>query len=643
MQAYRSYQLVVTWLKKIIPAGFNRVSIYRLLPAAGCLALVWFLIRVIPKPSRAAYPCQRAAFPLASGFVIWLAGLVTSAIAAKRAKQHFFQARTFIAAVLLSTALAAGFIALHTMPEPVIRADLPVPANMPIGQAKGVNPGRVTWVHDPDATNWQGMGTGYWWQSSNTDQSRVNSMVADAVKWLAGESTETEAWDNIIRHFNLNRYGVDRPYTPGEKIAIKVNLVGCINTPGAGGCDPNTYELTTGIDDKDWTNYHNTSPQMMVAVLHQLVDVVGAAQEDIYIGDPLSRFPNQYYDICTAHYPDVVYYDGEGGIPGHPRHRVQYSGIPFYWSHKPGGNTDYIPQCYADATYFINIANLKTHEFWAGITACGKNHYGSLIRKPTTGGYYNMHNNLPGAIAGMGHYRPMVDFAAHDHVGRKTLVYVIDALYGGRFTSVDSLYYPLRWNMPPFNNDWTSSVLLSQDPVAIDSVAFDFLLHEYGTIPAGPSRSGAEDYLHEAALADNPPSGTFYDPNHPGDVQRSNSLGTHEHWNNYIDKQYSRNIDPLNGQGIELVSSQPTPPLPPPTDLAIMTSGPPPVNVLNWIDQASGDQQEDGYSVQRKPYGGIHTWHTIADLPADTTTYTDTNQLFGQVQYTYRVGVYIQP
>jgi hypothetical protein len=37
---------------------------------AGLASLVWFLVRVIPKPSRAFYPCQRAAAPLASGFVI---------------------------------------------------------------------------------------------------------------------------------------------------------------------------------------------------------------------------------------------------------------------------------------------------------------------------------------------------------------------------------------------------------------------------------------------------------------------------------------------------------------------------------------------------------------------------------------------
>ena len=35
------------------------------LPLVGLLALVWYLVRVIPKPSRASYPCQRAALPVA--------------------------------------------------------------------------------------------------------------------------------------------------------------------------------------------------------------------------------------------------------------------------------------------------------------------------------------------------------------------------------------------------------------------------------------------------------------------------------------------------------------------------------------------------------------------------------------------------
>ena len=40
----------------------------------GLAALGWFLLRVVPKPSRATYPCQRAAFPIASAFVVWMCG-----------------------------------------------------------------------------------------------------------------------------------------------------------------------------------------------------------------------------------------------------------------------------------------------------------------------------------------------------------------------------------------------------------------------------------------------------------------------------------------------------------------------------------------------------------------------------------------
>jgi len=51
-----------------------------LFPITGLIALIWFLVRVIPKPSRAAYPCQRAAAPLAVSFLMWLTGLFGGAV-----------------------------------------------------------------------------------------------------------------------------------------------------------------------------------------------------------------------------------------------------------------------------------------------------------------------------------------------------------------------------------------------------------------------------------------------------------------------------------------------------------------------------------------------------------------------------------
>ena len=64
-----------------------------LLPFTGLAALLWFLVRVIPKPSRATYPCQQVAFPLASGFILWLLGLAGSLSALRKAKRYRRQAR----------------------------------------------------------------------------------------------------------------------------------------------------------------------------------------------------------------------------------------------------------------------------------------------------------------------------------------------------------------------------------------------------------------------------------------------------------------------------------------------------------------------------------------------------------------------
>jgi hypothetical protein len=112
--------------------------------------------------------------------------------------------------------------------------------------------------------------------------------------------------------------------------------------------------------------------------------------------------------------------------------------------------------------------------------------------------------------------------------------------------------------------------------VAIDSVAYDFLLAEWPDDVKGSSNSlmgGAEDYLHEAAEAQSPRSSTFYDPDADGVAMES--LGVHEHWNNFVDKQYSRNLG--TGDGIELVYLPVSRPKP---HLAIETDGT--STVLSW-------------------------------------------------------------
>ena len=402
----------------------------------------------------------------------------------------------------------------------------------PIGEAKGIHPGRVVWVHDPEVLQWKGPGDGHWYEDGRTRQGRVDAMLARALCALTGATTVATAWDRLFRHLNANRGRGDAGYRPGEKVVIKPNWVGMIWREGA--VDASTYRLIKRQD------YMNTSPQMILALLGQLVGTVGVRPADITVCDTLAYLVHEYHAILHAAFPDVRYEDHAGRFG---RLKVQASDVPFYWSCRPEGVAqDRVPQSFAEAQYLVNFANLKAHVA-AGVTLCAKNHFGSLVRWPVEQGYYNMHRHTFSKKEGI--YREQVDFMGHAHLGGKTVVHLIDALFCGKHP-VDAA--PRSMRLTPFNSDWPKSLLASQDPVAIDSVGFDFLRAEYDDYPRQP---GVDDYLHEAALAAEPPSGVFYDPNHATPVKRLGSLGVHEHWNNPEEKRYSRNL--RTGAGIELV------------------------------------------------------------------------------------------
>lgn len=120
----------------------------------------------------------------------------------------------------------------------------------------------------------------------------------------------------------------------------------------------------------------------------------------------------------------------------------------------------------------------------------------------------------------------------------------------GLYTSLNQTWPLKRWST--FNEDWFSSLLMSQDPVALESVVYDFICSEPNLISKNPSFNGQQDnQFQECALANDPPSGTKYDPENNG--RHLQSLGVHEHWNNASDRQYSRNLGKKTG--IELVST----------------------------------------------------------------------------------------
>ena len=142
----------------------------------------------------------------------------------------------------------------------------------------------------------------------------------------------------------------------------------------------------------------------------------------------------------------------------------------------------------------------------------------------------------------MGSYNALVDLVGHRHLGGKTLLFLLDGLY----TAAHNEGNVFRFES--YGDDWASSLLASQDPIALDSVGLDILRSEPRAVEV---RGNADNYLHEAAQASRPPSGTVYDPVKSGAPLAS--LGVHEHWNNPQEKKYSRNLG--RKTGIELIVS----------------------------------------------------------------------------------------
>ena len=572
-------------MKKKARISYQKMAFF----VSGIGSLLWFLIRVIPKPSRSAYPCMRTAAPIASSFVLYLLGLVSTAALFKKSKQHYLQSRYLPSSLFLFAAMFAGLLTTITADKPAYANNqaFSQQANAPMGTAKGINPGRVVWIYDPDATNadcTNAYGDG-WFLTKNNNQDVINQMVSSAVQILTGATTDLSAWNAIFRYYNQNHGKGSVSYSTGEKILIKVNAT------SAWSGNYSTSDLSKV--NNGYYGIAETSPQVVLAVLRQLVNVVGVAQSNIYVGDPMKHIYIHCYELWHSEFPNVKYLDHDN-YSNLGRVQVVQSSNPliFYsdrgavlrtgsFSDASSGSpilSDYLYTVFQDVEYMINIPALKAHAR-AGITLFAKNHLGSQSRDDAK----HLHMGLvnPDEDYGKNYrtgtklYRVQVDLMGHKLLGGKELFYLLDGLWAGP-EAVDS---PNKWTSTPFNNDWTSSIFASQDPVAIESVAFDFLRTEYtasNSYGTYPQMKGVDEYLHQAADVANWPTGITYDPENDGTPLAS--LGVHEHWNNETNKQYSRNLG--TGDGIELYASVNLPtgikPLPDNNnmpDLRVWTSG----------------------------------------------------------------------
>src|ERR1035437_7518714 len=132
-------------------ADKKRIWLKVLAPVVGLASLTWFLVRVLPKPSRATYPCQGAAFPLASGFVIWLAGMFGTRLLYRKSRSLMHRSRYAVALAALAVAafvvlLPLGWLSDATaqfIGNPEEHFQPSEGANKPMGVGKGIQIGRA--------------------------------------------------------------------------------------------------------------------------------------------------------------------------------------------------------------------------------------------------------------------------------------------------------------------------------------------------------------------------------------------------------------------------------------------------------------------------------------------------------------------
>jgi len=352
---------------------------------------------------------------------------------------------------------------------------------LPLVAAPSAPKPKVVQVHCARATTWD-FSTGWWGDYVNQDV--VSEMVDRGVMELTGRKSRGDAWRALLPD-----------YIPGERVAIKVNF----NNAGS-------------LADSD--NAIDALIEPVNAVIAGLKEVP-VAESDIWVYDAVRSIPTRFKNGCD--YPGIQF---SGDSTSNPQGFSSTETVSF--DTPPGEPTladQHISNVLVKARYLINMPIMKKH-CCAWVTLSFKNHFGSIHNCAALHRY-----TFPSEDDFTSTYNPLVDIYKNPHFVGKTVLTIADGLYGSRG---DQSSEPERWAI--FDDDAPRSLLFSQDPVAIDSVMYDFLKAEAG-VP-----DDADDYL---ALAANAGLGVF--------EHRAPGASNPEDWYDQIDYVYVDSYVRLRG------------------------------------------------------------------------------------------------
>ncbi|MEF9438538.1 MAG: DUF362 domain-containing protein, partial [Candidatus Mariimomonas ferrooxydans] len=326
----------------------------------------------------------------------------------------------------------------------------------------------MAWAYNPDAISYNpAVADGYRWDDNNTDPEKLDEMFSNSIDAITGATTSYDGWDILFRSSNELQGKGDVGYAPGEKIAIKANLL-----MGLGG-------------GKEKANTPGPSPQLLHAIIEDLIEDVGVSGENITVYDVSARIPDYIMEPFKNHKDTAFQKVKFVGNPGYIENERYLparadTGLRIHFADTTVTDV-YLVKSITESEYLINLTNFKAHTL-AGVTFCAKNLYGSVYIPTATDMYTNGFGpNAPDEHAGlhrcaavhyfpsdgnvgpypareMGTYNYLVDIWGHPEIYNKTMLYIVDGLYGCAIQNKIDKFIS-------FGRKYSASLFISQDPI----------------------------------------------------------------------------------------------------------------------------------------------------------------------------------
>ncbi|OYT17634.1 MAG: hypothetical protein B7C24_01615 [Bacteroidetes bacterium 4572_77] len=365
----------------------------------GLLSTLWFLFRVIPKPSRAAYPCMQATAPYMAGFVLWLSSLFSSAFFLVKFRRSLHTHKYLYAALFFLLFASGIFINASLFPNKYIFAN-----TSNYQKAEWNNTQRMIGLKGNMTTNFDEVAIVKSTEENASDLlfNEIEAMVREAVEMAGGIHGVINNGDYVVLKPNL----VTLPPTPTPDyvevsgmatdwrvVKAVAKMVREINPDGK------IYIIESSAATTTWEtfNYYNYSLENIpeVDLIVALEDTCGAYEN---YNDPL--LDKIFLEDTIRLYPD---------------------------EEKPNLSPEfYIAKIYNDADVVISIPVLKNHQD-AVITGGVKNV--AIGMAPTS--IYGMSETLFGKWTKIDHSWENLNKWLHDFYLCKPVDFVVvDGLQG---------------------------------------------------------------------------------------------------------------------------------------------------------------------------------------------------------------------